>query len=493
MAVTPLALAALAGLAHAQPFPSAPRPTLVPGPGSGYRTPAPAMVRTLSPAVTVRPILTVGDTLAPNDPDEIPFVFYPLPDGLGVRAGGKGLVEVYVAHEIGWEEGVGGARVSRLILDKRNLGVLAGDWLVDGTEGYSRFCAASLVGPRDGFLTPTFLVNEESVIGIRRGIVAAVDTRNGTITDLPWLGHFSHEVTIIVLSSSGRMVAITTEDAEPGESQLYMYVAESDSDLMAGRGRLHVFRADIPPTGPRTRTAAVAARSRIVTGRFVPIDPSPGTPVAKRPEELEILAERAGCLNFARLEDAAPDRERPDAFYFVDSGDDNWSDRVTGRPVTGNGRLYHMTLDPIDPTVVTRLEVILDGDEGDDLFRPDNLDTNERCVMIQEDPAVRGIHPARILRYDLGRRRLDPIAECAERDTRGRLLPKGTGGGWETTGIVDASEFFGDDAWLIAVQAHTHYSSPFGARGGGGQLLLLSGPDSESARRMRKEGEAKKN
>lgn len=478
------ALAAAALLTGAGPH----RPLEV-GPGSGFRTPTPAMVRPLQPGISVQPILTVGDTIAPSDPDDYdyPYVFYPLPDGLGARDVGSGLVEVYVAHELGWQDGVGGARLSRLVLDKRTGGVLAGDYLIDGNEGYSRFCAAALVGPRDGFLIPTFLLNEESLLGIRHGIVVAVDARDGTVTDLPWLGRFAHEATIIVPTTSGRIVAIATEDSpDTGESQLYMYQAETDSDFMAGRGQLYVFRAEIPAGSPRTRTAALVSKSRPVAGRFVPLYLAPGLPDGRRPEELEQLAQRAGCLNFAKLEDAAPDRERSDSFYFVDSGAADWSDPVTGRPVTSEGRLYRVTLDPADPTVVRRLDVVLDGDEGDDLYRPDNLDSDLRCLMIQEDPEVRGIHPARILRYDVRTRRLDVIAECAERDTRERLLPSGTGGAWESTGIVDVSDIFGDDTWLIAVQAHTIESPSFGGRGGGGQLLLLRGPESESARQERK-------
>ena len=471
-----------------------PRPPLEVGPGNGYRTGSPAMVRPLKPGVTVLPVLTVGDTLVSSDPDDyrFPYLFYPLPDGLGARDVGSGLAEVYVAHELGWQEGVGGARVSRLVLDRRTGGVLAGDYFVDGTEGYSRFCAASLVGPRDGFLIPTFLVNEESLLGFRHGVAAAVDARDGSLTDLPWLGRFSHEATIIVPSTSGHIVAIATEDSpDVGDSQLYMYQAETDSDFLAGRGQLFVFRAEVPEGAPRTRTAALVSKSRPVAGRFVPIYPAPVLADARRPEELEQLAQRAGCLNFARLEDAAPDRERSDSFYFVDTGDADWSDPVTGRPVTADGRLYRMTLDPGDPTVVRRLDVVLDGDEEDDLYRPDNIDTDTRCVMIQEDPGVRGIHPARILRYDLRTRALDAIAECAERDSRERLLPSGTGGAWESTGIVDVSDLFGDDTWLLAVQAHTLTVPPFGAGAGGGQILLLSGPESENARKERKAREAR--
>jgi hypothetical protein len=68
------------------------------------------------------------------------------------------------------------------------------------------------------------------------------------------------------------------------------------------------------------------------------------------------------------------------------------------------------------------------------------------------------------------------MAECAEQDAKGEFLPRGVGGGWESTGIVDASDVFGPDTWLIAVQAHNLWLPQFRNRKGGGQLLLLRGP-----------------
>ncbi len=454
------------------------RGPLIVGPGFGVRTPAPAMVRPLREDVTLTPILTVGDSLAPPDTVRNAFVFPPEPDGLGIRKTENGLAEVYVAHELSWHDGFSGARVSRLAIDLRNLGVLAGDYLIDGTEGYTRFCAAALVGPHEGFLAPTFLVDEEAVDGINRGIVAAVDVRDGTVTDLPWLGHFSHEATVIVPVSSGKIVAILTEDAVPGESQLYMYIAENDTEFLSGRGRLYVFRADNPVGRTNTHLSSLAAKSRPLTGKFVPLFPDQeGTrPVGELPGRLEAQAQGVGCLNFVRLEDAAPIPNQPNAFYFVDTGDNGPYDPVTGRPVTGAGRLYYARLDPFNPTRVEELRVLLDGDESDDVYRPDNIAADDRYVWIQEDPGERGIHTARILRYDIDTRRVEPMAECAERDAKGNYLPKGIGGAWESTGIVDASEIFGPDSWLIAVQAHNLWLPQFRNRKGGGQLLLLRGP-----------------
>ncbi len=453
------------------------RGPLILGPGMGVRTQTPAMVRPLREDVSLIPIITVGDTLAPPDTVTIPYVFAPEPDGIGIRQTEKGLAEIYVTHELSWHDGYAGSFVSRLAIDLRNFGVLGGDYLVDGTEGYSRLCAATLVGQRDGFLSPYFLVNEESLEGIYRGVVAAVDVRDGTVSNLPWLGHFSHEKTTVVPVSSGKIVAILTEDYYPGQSQLYMYLAENDSDFLAGRGRLYVFRLDNPAGRQDSRLSSMITKSRPMTGTFMPVgQDDPGRPVAELPGRLEARAQGAGCLNFVRLEDVAPDREIPNGFYFVDTGAADFYDPVAARLVTGAGRLYYARLDPFNPTRVEEIRVVLDGDEGDDLYRPDNLDTDDRYVWIQEDPEYRGLHTARILRYDTRTRRLDPMAECAEQDSKGRFLGKGVGGEWESTGIADASDVFGPDTWLIAVQAHNLPVAQFRGRKGGGQLLLLRGP-----------------
>lgn len=471
-----VALAALPGCAALGPGTGAPATTtLEPGPGSGFLTPRPAYLRPLLEGVTIHPLITVGDTLVSSRIEDSTFVFYPQPDGLAARIAGDGLVEAYVTHDLDWTVGAGSARVSRLLLNQRTGGLLNADYLLDGTEGYTSLAATTLVGQREGFLGPTLLLNESSVDGPRHGAVAAVDIRGGTIQELPHLGRFSHAATIILQHSSGSLLAIETEEGLPGDSQLWMYVANTASDLVLGRGRLFVLRADPPEFGFNTHMASMALRNRPISGRFVPCDDPQEVAIARQPATLEQRAQDVGCLNFVRLAGILPDPDRSDAFYFTDLGAPSPSDPSTGRPVTQNGRLYRAELDPIDPTRLARLEVVLDGDESDDIYRPDNIAASRDAIMIQEDPRARGVHPARILRYDTLTRRLEPLAVCAERDVQGRLLPAGTGGQWESTGITDASAMFGEGSWLVAVQAPTDWSTPF--RGsGGGQLLLMRAP-----------------
>jgi len=421
----------------------------------------------------VIPILSVGDTLEPARPEDVTYVAYPSPYGLGARNAGGGLVEVYMTHALGWQSGVGGARVSRLLLNQRSAGVVNADYLLDGDEHYTLLASATLAGSNEGFLSPTFVVNEASTDGPRHGVVGAIDVRGNTVTDLPHLGRFRHGSTIFLPHSSGRVVAIATESGDPGDSQLWMYLANSASDLFSGRGRLYVLRADRPTFGANTGYASMASRSRPLSGQFIPCDNPDEVAIARQPDALEARAQGLGCLNFVRLGDAEIDPRRPDSFYFVDRGASFPADPATGQPVTNNGRLYRAELDPVDPTRLARLEVVLDGDSGDDLYRPNELAADDDGLMLQEDPGTRGIHPARILRYDTFTRRLEPIAVCAERDVQGRLLPPGTGGLWASSGIINVSSMFGEGAWLVAVRAPTDWSTPFGGAGGGGQLLLL--------------------
>lgn len=470
----PGAIAVLIGVAALTV--AAVRPELRPWPGQGFQTEGASLLRPLYRGVTFTPLMTVGDSLVPPTPEDEGFLFLPMPDGAALQSTDRGLAEIYVGHGTSWEDGVGSGRVSRLLLDRKTQRILAADWIVDGMESFERLSGATLAGPREGFLTPHLLIGENSLQGPNHGVVAAVSVRSGIVSALPWLGRFHHEKTLFLPFSNGRVTAILTEAGDPGASQLYMYLAPSDTDFLNGGGQLYVLRADPPRDGPDTQLASMVKKTRPLTGRFVPVRGVTigGDPMA--PSSVEFSSQAVRALRFARLGDAAPDRLNPGAFYFADQGAEDWIDPVSGRPVTGDGRIYRLELDAFDPTIVKELRLILDGDDADDLYRPADLESDDRGLMIQENPGRRGVHPSRILRWDFNTRRLEPLAECAERDPQGRLIPEGTGGAWETSGIADASGVFGAGAWLVTVKAPNDYSTAFHGRGGGGQLLLMRTP-----------------
>jgi hypothetical protein len=421
--------------------------------------------------VRLTPILTAGDTLFSNEPGESPFVFPGMAAGLGARDRGDGTAEVYVAHEDAWLDGVEGAMVSRLVLDLRNSGVLAAECVLRPDRGYLGLAHAALLDSKVGFLRPELILNERSHRR-RFPLVLGIDALSGTIQDLPWLGAMRHRSTISLPATGGRTILVMTGGSTTfSADQLYLYVANSDTDVLAGRGQLYVFRADPTDVPLESRDAAHLRRDVPVRGSFVPVDDAS----ARSPASLEPLVQGLSCLNFVRLEGLAVDRERLGAFYFTDRLGHGQEGMV--QTAAGGGRLYHVMLDAFDPTRVAELTVVLDASEGDDMFRPSSIDTDDQCVMIQEYPGARGLHASRILRYDLRSRRLEPVAECAERDTRGRSDPSGVGGEWETSGMTNVSDLFGEDTWLFTVQAHTVEIRQDGRRTGeGGQLLLLRGP-----------------
>jgi hypothetical protein len=451
----------------------------------GELTPVRPYLIAADPAqVEVTPLLTSGDVVGD-------YQMAGVPDGLGAYRAGDDVV-LFMNHELTPQDetNLSAARVSRLVLDGVTGAVKDGDYVLDGTEGYWALCSATLVGPDEGFPALVFLTGEETVAGPHGGIVLGIDAASGTVTELPWLGAFRHENQVVVPGFPGKTVLLLTDD-DALASELYLYVADDPDGVLRGRGQLYVFKADAGAT-----TADIAKGTRL-TGRFVPIDET----AAREATALQQAVEAAGAFRFVRLEDATHDRVTPGAIYFADNGDDAPPNLATptGEPLWKNGRLYHMQLDPSDPTVVSSLQVLLDGDDGDDLRNPDNIDATETTVMIQEDlnwynrswnldgtagadaygnpvrwADVEESAPGRVLAYDVESGAVTVVARIDQSDAPDRLVEIGyEGGAWESSGIIDASEFFGPGAWLLDVQAHTLVVPQFGGVDEGGQLLLL--------------------
>ncbi len=125
-------------------------------------------------------------------------------------------------------------------------------------------------------------------------------------------------------------------------------------------------------------------------------------------------------------------------------------DPATGRMVRGpggtvgladNGRIFKMVMNADDPMVVDSLTILADGDlEGTDVFvpmiNPDNIDTSKKSLMVQEDR--------------------DGAVIWQHRFNQGswRVVASVNDGDGESSGIVDASKWFGGGTWLLDVQGH---------------------------------------
>jgi hypothetical protein len=384
---------------------------------AGFITSATPQAYVVAPSATVTPIITVGDHLPSG------YVFAPIPDGLGAYQDGQDLI-VYANHELtaaGIRDESGGAqfqnaRVSRLVLDRASLAVK------DAT--------------------------------------------------LPWLGRYAHENLVATPGFPGK-VALAGFDDTAGRSELYLYVAASEPDVLAGTGTLYVF------VSSQATHAGFLAEDQTITGHFVEVP----NPAALSSSELQTVVNGLGAFPFVRLEDGDYDHRsglkgRGSAIYFVDTG--NEGVRCGTAACDPHGSIYRMEFDRNDPTGDARL-TLLQRSRGADLdwASPDNIASGKNSLMLMEDPAYGGFARApRIWNFhttaggglvDRGAAVVElPNAECVD----------ALGTCWESSGIIDASAWLGAGAWLFDVQAHTLPVPALGLLNESGQLLALRLPGS---------------
>jgi hypothetical protein len=468
-------------------------------PPVGFVTSQPAQARALSPAATLKPIITVGDPIPgqESNPDPEQRVWGPIPDGLGAYAEGTDLV-VFANHEIG-AGGVGGAfryaRVSRLVLDAASLGVKGGSYPVGPWKGgifatLERLCSATFAGAAEGFLPGWFLTGEETINATATAIAVSQD--GGEARGLPWLGRFAHENVVPVPGFDGGEVVVMGLDDDAWRSELYAYVGRSAGDVLNGTGKLYVFRA---------RAGAPAGSGRMsvgqtIVGDFVEI-PDPTRSAAS----LQSYAvNTAGAFRFVRIEDGDYDKrsgtpgQKP-SLYFVDTGREsapsaalqphpNYDVAACGGSCDRYGSIYRMDWEASSPTEGVRL-TLLAKSEGvaTGWASPDNIATSSKSLMLQEDPAYPGFNRApRIWQLNiLGNAGLGAPKAVVELENPGcddgSSAPTATC--WESSGIIDASAWLGEGTWLFDIQAH---GKAFDFQGRAltesGQLLYLRQPGS---------------
>ena len=423
---------------------------------TGYKTSKPSQVTMLASGWSAEPLLTVGDTFSN-------YQMAATPDGLGAYDNGDGTYTLLMNHELTTQdnENLTDARVSKLVIDKATQTVLSADYVVGGDEGYWRFCSATLVGPAEGFATPIFLTNEESTGGKFGGVSLAIDAKTGAVTNMPWLGHLSHENTLVAPGFPGKTVVFTTDDNAPGG--VYMFVANSPSDLLAGKGTLYALSVDGTPS------EAELLKGKSYTGKWVALTGDDN----KDDKTLRAAMEKKGATIFARPEDATYDRTDPAAIFFATTGRSGYKN-AAGKEVNAKGKIHRVKMDPNDPTKVTEFRVVLDGDAGDDILNPDNLEADRSGLMIQEDlNSEFRTRPGRLLRYEFATGTVTPILQLNQRDFNGQSLPDDKPGDWESSGVIDVSSILGPNTWLFDVQAHTLKTPQFGGTDEGGQLLVL--------------------
>ena len=393
------------------------------------------------------------------------------------------------------------------------------------------------------------------------GVVVALDVKTGQHHPIFGMGRHNHENDVaipgyhepVVFSgddtfTSGPLTdpSNTTAKLAPSQSQLYSYIAPSTDSLLADQGDLWAFVSDTP--GVKNYYDVIPGSGTVVTGHFIkvpkdiatglnpdgselkaadkgyPLPPTDGswqtdlrstTPVGIDGPQwvLEYWSDINNVFQFVRIEDIAYDK-RPgmgNVVYIVDSGRGRRVDQSLDTPnfKSTNGRVWRMELDKNDPTKVTSLSVLVEGDDADvktltEVHQPDNVESTPSGLLLTEDPGSSQQFPAgstdplattaRLWYVPLADpaaavvvAKVDQSADGGATDVDGR--PAGNWGAWESTGIVDASAAFGPGVFLINIQAHTLWveqapgddnngdgQPDFTFKREGGQLLLLRIP-----------------
>lgn len=399
------------------------------------------------------------------------FLFEGLPDGIGIRPGAaEHTIDVYVVHEQTTVPFFGtrdfqDASVSRLTLSteggKSQGSVLSADVALGPEEGFLRFCSASMAGPAEGLDDYVFFTGEETndvVSGTQRGFAVVLNTETGVNTAVPGMGRLNHENTVVIPGGWDDLAMLTTDDTfSAPSSQLYMYLAADQDEIFDDEGALYAFRVTgvdgVPLADPADPFNGANDYLDLDVGEdfhgefiAVPELVAKGDQIA-----LENWSNDNNVFQSIRLEDLAADKNNPRVVYIADTG----ATRVIPDPATGrmqrgpggtegmadNGRIFKMVMNADDPTVVDSLTILADGDAvGTDVYvpftSPDNVDTSKKSLMVQEDTSE-----ASIWQYRLRQGSWRVVATVND--------PSG-----ESSGIVDASEWFGGGRWLLDVQGH---------------------------------------
>jgi alkaline phosphatase len=378
----------------------------------------------------------------------------------------------------------------------------------DSTSSAYKFAslgAGYLAGPHHGFDDHLYLTGEntsaaDSFDGLGGLAVAFSDAAAWT---LPGMGHFAKAHVLVVPDTGSRTLVLLLEGGSGSlDSQLYMYVGEkapaaATAVERAGLvgGELYFFRSTAEgKQGEATFTSADGT----IDGEWINVADvlEAGEQVWNLPAVvLDERVQAAGAFNVTRVGDAAYDPNNPMTVYFSTTGS-SYSDPETGTMPNSLGRINRLDLgfaasEPV-AAITPTLTVLLEGDAGDPLVNPNSLAVNVAgTMMIQETPDIehQGTYldehgDSSIWMYDLHDSSLTRVAEIDRSSMP--AATRGISGTWQSSGIIDVSNIYGADTWLLNVQAHTVNSEQASLLQGysadqqlvhGGQLLLLRTSD----------------
>jgi hypothetical protein len=429
----------------------------------------------------ITPLATVGEILpGSNEP------LAPIPDGIGLWSGGDGVMNLMMNHELGGVRRVDGeldyryARVSKMQIDIASPGVLSHEYILDGSEGYEVLCSAAWMDEAEGLSQGYYFTGEERDDSGRQ---LAIDA-DGNVTEMLWMGAYSHEAQTVVPGFENATVLLNFDDSSAGTdrdghgvSELYMFVGEDSDAVMSGDGQLYVFA---PRDGESGNVGDLVVGDTAI-GQWKPIPRDVAW--SRDGIALQAYVDSIGVFVFVRPEDGWYDKRPghgPAAMFFDTGRDERVLNSARTGPADEWGSFYYVDFDPDDPTGPTVLTLLARSSGPDNGWAsPDNGDMLEDgTVMLMEDPANSPWtrRPGIFRMHFTGHNTVSEatmIAQVNDPDCTDYPGCEDWLRRWETSGIVDASEFFGEGAWLLTVQAHAKPVPSLELASNSGQLILL--------------------
>ncbi|WP_262562784.1 esterase-like activity of phytase family protein [Acaryochloris sp. CCMEE 5410] len=489
---------------------------------------------------TVDPVFTVGETVGDYTPPGILDglgAFELDDDTVRVLANHELRSAQGYAYELANGTELIGARVSYFDIDKETRTIvdtgLAYDTIINREgevvdeasdlefEGINRLCSSQYIeaeqfGEGRGLTDGLYFTGEEA----NGGTEFVLDPDTNTLHALPWLGRAAWEsVTELDTGTTDKVALLVGDDR--GAAPLLLYVGTKDSSEGAGvlernglvGGKLYVWAADSGELTPEEFNGTFESRA----GSWVEIniyDPDQADTAVDTNADGDIqdemgydaqgfatqaqqdaLAEAAGAFQFSRPEDVATNPEDGTQAVLASTGRDS----LFPSDSWGTTYIIDTEFGPDGLPATAEINAIYDGDdagggqfEGADfgLRSPDNLDWgDDGHIYIQEDRSFSEFgltsgEEASIWKLDPDSGELTRIAQMDR-----SAVPTGQTdsdptdiGDWESSGILDVSELFGEEAgelFIFDVQAHSLTDGIIEEANlvQGGQLAFLEAPE----------------
>ena len=469
-------------------------------------TTAPYLVPTNDWSVTS--LLTTGNAIGG-------YTMGGLPDGLGAYDNGNGTFTVLMNHE--WntsatgsattnpqaahthnpDAAIGGAYVSKWVIDKSSLTVQSGGDLIQRVYGwdsasqvssatsnltttFSRFCSADLPMASALYNSATGLGSQEKIFfngeeGSATGWVQGTVVTGAAAGSSYTLGKFNlatngtvggtavggWENILLNPFAQNKTIAIGTNDGGTGimNNTVAVYVGNktNSGSEVEKAGLNNGTLKFINVTGNATEITNTTTRAtNITSGTAFTLSDTPT--VFSRPEDGAWTADGS-------------------KFFFVTT-DQLDKTEITGQTQVGRSRLWELAFSDIaNPENGGHINMLLDGTEGQIMFDNIALSSDGASILLQEDPGGNA-HNASIWSYDLSGDSLTKIfthdAALFGTVTGGTVVAGTITNDEESSGVIDVSDILGYRSYLMVTQNHLANTNPLLVEGGQLQLVTPS-------------------